>query len=392
MRKAGISLADVRGQNRALLLRLILTGQCVTRGELSAQSGLSSMTVTNIAAELLHHGVLDERPPEGAARSPGRTPMELCANAQGPVIGGIFVARDCLYGVVSDLSLHVLARAERKLGPEETEQSVLDAMEALARRLMEQTDRQMLGIGVSTAGVVDTASGELRFITEFYSVRALPIRAFLSERLGLPVFVYNDMQASGLAELYFGRGRTEPDFLYVGICSGIGAALVKDRALVDSCGEIGHMSIDFAGPRCACGSRGCLELYASTPSILRQLREECGRTFVSLPEAVAAAGEDAAAYAVLYQAARKLAVAISSYLNLMHVHMVVLGHDAYCLPQELVKSMERYAAGVCVGRYLPGRPLRFVQATFGADTPLLGAVCTVLEQIFQGRLSVLPEG
>ena len=53
MRKAGISLADVRGQNRALLLRLILTGQCVTRGELSAQSGLSSMTVTNIAAELL---------------------------------------------------------------------------------------------------------------------------------------------------------------------------------------------------------------------------------------------------------------------------------------------------------------------------------------------------
>ena len=54
--------------------------------------------------------------------------------------------------------------------------------------------------------------------------------------------------------------------------------------------------------------------------------------------------------------------------------------------------MERYAAGVCVGRYLPGRPLRFVQATFGADTPLLGAVCTVLEQIFQGRLSVLPEG
>lgn len=41
------------------------------------------------------------------------------------------------------------------------------------------------------------------------------------------------------------------------------------RGALGAAGEIGHMSINFEGPQCQCGNKGCLELYCSEKAILK---------------------------------------------------------------------------------------------------------------------------
>lgn len=388
MRTTGMNLAGVRENNRALLLQLICTAKHITRSELSIRSHLSTMTVTNITTELLHSNIIEEEAPQDYNKVPGRIPMLLHLSPTSPVIGGIFLSKDNLCGVLTDMSLNQLVRETIPFEPVENAESILEKMRALALSLMLQTSRQVLAFGVSAVGVIDVENGVLRYVTDLFGIRDLEIRNGLSSYLNLPVFVYADMQAAGLSELYFGVGQQEASFLYVGLCNGIGAAVVTNHELMDSCGEIGHMCIDWTGPRCACGNNGCLELYTSTPSILRQMSEECGIQLSSLADAVEFSRENRTAYSILYSAVQKLCFAINNYLNLINVPVVILGHEGFCLPEEMLSYMEERISRINVSLHQSPAELRFLKSTFGTDAPLYGSICIVLEQLFRNRFSL----
>ena len=147
----------------------------------------------------------------------------------------------------------------------------------------------------------------------------------------------------------------------MGITEGLGAALVSHHELLDACGELGHTSIDFGGPRCTCGSRGCLELYASAPAILSLIHDECGVELDSMEQAAVFAMTNKAAYTVFYNAMRQLSFGLNNYLNLVNVSLVVLGHDAAFLPEEFVRYLEQWVA-----------------------SPIYGSACAVLQPLFQG--------
>jgi glucokinase len=93
----------------------------------------------------------------------------------------------------------------------------------------------------------------------------------LSARLGIPVTVLNDAHAGALGEGGFGAARGMRDFLYVSLGTGIGAAIVKEGRVLGGdhgrAGELGHISVDQRGPKCACGSRGCLETFVSAAAL-----------------------------------------------------------------------------------------------------------------------------
>lgn len=388
MRTTGMNLSGVRENNRALLLQLICTSKNITRSELSQRSHLSTMTVTNITTELLHSNIIVEEAPQDYSKMPGRIPMLLHLSPHSPVICGIFLSKDNLCGVLSDMSLNLLVRETIPFEQVETAESILEKMRALAHSLISQTTRQVLAVGVSAVGVIDVDNGVVRYVTDLFGIRDLEIRSGLSSYLHLPVFVYADMQAAGLSELYFGALRQEPCFLYVGLCNGIGASVVINHELMDSCGEIGHMCIDWTGPRCSCGNNGCLELYASTPSILKQIHEECGVQLDSLAAAVELSSKNRTAYSVLYNAVQKLCFAINNYLNLINVPTVILGHEGYCLPDELLTYMEDRISRINVSLHQRPEKLHFLKSTFGTDAALYGSICVVLEQLFRNRFSL----
>lgn len=388
MRKAGINLSEVKERNRASVLRSICTAPSITRSELSEQLCLSPMTVTNITSEFLAGRLIEEVTPQSHVKTPGRTPMLLRIAPRSPVVAGVLLTKCNVFGILSDLSLHPLGRAHCTLDVGETEQSILHKIRTIVRQLLACTDRPCCGLGISAAGVVDPENSGIAYITDFFGVQSMPLRQPLEAEFGFPVYVYNDMQAAGLCELYFGWGRQEDSFLYVGVTNGLGAATVTHHEPLDACGEMGHISVDSDGPHCNCGSNGCLELYASTTAILRRIEQECGVRLPGLSQAVQLAAQDRTAYAILYNAVSRLAYGINNYLNLISVPLVILGHDGAFLPDELLGEMEKLVVRMNVAMHQNRTRPRFVRSGFGGDAPLLGSICAVLLQMFRGSYPI----
>ena len=386
MKKAGINLIEVKERNRALLLQSICTAGTITRSELSESLQLSPMTVTNITSELLQKHIIEEVPPLDPVKTPGRTPMLLRIGNVSPVILGVYISRTCLHGVVCGMSMQLLVRKRRPLTAGDNEQSLVQKMREMITQLAGSTDRPILALGVSTVGIINAESTGIAYVTDFFGIRSLDLQKALQPFVPFPIFVGNDMKASGLSELYFGAGKDVDSFLYVGLTGGLGAAVVSNHELLDACGELGHTSIDDEGLQCACGSRGCLELYASTPTILRQIQRECGVTLENMAQAATFALTDMTAYTIFYNAMRHLAYGLNNYLNLINVSTIILGHDAALLPGEFVSLLEQWLSRINVSVHQRQMRPAFVKARFGEDSPVYGSICVVLQQLFQGEL------
>ncbi len=143
----------------------------------------------------------------------------------------------------------------------------------------------MLGVGVGTPGVVDGRGVVLDAHNLHWA--GVDLTGILRRQLDLPVYVANDANTAVLAEYTFG-GTTAADLMLLRIGIGVGAGLVVGGALVQghawAAGEIGHVVVDPAGVRCACGRTGCLETILSPP-------RTCGTaTARSRPSAPCSAG------------------------------------------------------------------------------------------------------
>jgi glucokinase len=123
------------------------------------------------------------------------------------------------------------------------------------------------GIGVGLPGAVDVAAGAMldyptNHVREFAGV---PLRDRVAATTGLPAVVDNDANALALAEWTFGAARGASSLVLLAIGTEIGGAIMIGDTLVRGhsafAGELGHVPIEFRGPRCICGGRGCAGVY-----------------------------------------------------------------------------------------------------------------------------------
>ncbi|WP_046471699.1 ROK family glucokinase [Allosalinactinospora lopnorensis] len=185
-------------------------------------------------------------------------------------IGGTKVAA----GVVNPAG-RVLARRrtetpEKSKSPKVVEDTIAGLVEELCR------DYPVQAVGVGAAGFVDEQRARVQFAPHL-AWREEPLRDALKIRLGLPVVVENDANASAWAEVCVGAGQGVGDVIVVNLGTGIGGAVVIDgrleRGRYGLAGEFGHMTVVPNGHRCECGNRGCWEQYASGNAVTRDARE-----------------------------------------------------------------------------------------------------------------------
>jgi glucokinase len=128
------------------------------------------------------------------------------------------------------------------------------------------------GIGIGVPGVLDLEKGETLFLPNLPSTWPhVPLGDTIAKLTGLPVALLNDVRSIMNGEWRFGAGRGVDTLAIFAIGTGVGGGLVINGQLHlgigGTAGELGHMTIDFTGPRCGCGNYGCLETYASGPAI-----------------------------------------------------------------------------------------------------------------------------
>lgn len=134
------------------------------------------------------------------------------------------------------------------------------------------------GIGVSTAGLVDSKTGSIVFAEDcIRNYTGTQVKKQLEEGFSLPTAVENDLNAAAIGEAVFGAGKGVDSFLCAGFGTSIGGAAVLGGKVYSGAhfgaGEFGHMVTHAGGLPCPCGQRGCFERYASTSALVRRARE-----------------------------------------------------------------------------------------------------------------------
>lgn len=378
----GMNHLTLRNRNRGLVLSLIATSGELSRPDLVRLTGLTKMTITNIVSELMEQNLVEERRSEAATVGRSAALLDIAAGA--PKAVGLYLSRESLSVILTDLRLRVLFYHSVPLA-EETPESLGDKLCALAGEAVGQTDGPLLGIGISSIGPLDRDGRRLLSPPNFFDIGNFPLAERLEEQYALPVLVQNDMDAAALAEKLYGRGRWLDNFLYLGIANGIGAGIVIDGRLYTGSrgfsGEIGHLSIDLNGPLCSCGNRGCLETYVNMPVIRQRLAAAAKRDRVE-PADLEALYTDPACAAVFDDVADKLAVALTGAVNLLDPRCILIGHDGTWLPDGCLTRLE-----TAVNRHILAGATRAVtvrRSAFGSRAPLLGSVCPLCRELFSG--------
>jgi glucokinase len=260
--------------------------------------------------------------------------------------GGIDVGGTKIQAVVTGRAGKVLGQARRNTpngGPEVVANDVaLTITEAAASAGVRV--RELASMGVGAPGAIDVTNGVVQQVPNIDGWQGpFPLGPVLSERLGIPVTVGNDVNVAVDAERRYGAGRGVRSFLGVFWGTGVGGGLVLDGRLVQgrgSAGEIGHMCVKPGGRRCNCGLRGCAEAYAGRGALEQRARREGRKRKTILFDLQHKRGResltsgiwlraldagDAVATELLDEAVQALGVAIGSAVTLVDVELVVMG-------------------------------------------------------------------
>ena len=273
LRPIGKLLAeDTRRHHRSLILQHLFAEGPASRADLARATGLTRVTVSDLVGGLITDGLLSElgAPAESKVGKPP-TLVGMLPDAAHIVALDLSPA-DRMTGAVVNLFGQVRSRAEVPLDGACGEEAVRVAVD-LAEQLRKTIDQPVLGIGVGTPGVVDGRG----VILDAHNLHwaGVDLTGIIRRRLDLPVYVANDANTAVLAEYTFG-GTTAADLMLLRIGIGVGAGLVVGGALVQghawAAGEIGHVVVDSAGLRCACGKIGCLETILSAPHLRHALQ------------------------------------------------------------------------------------------------------------------------
>ncbi|MDZ7779260.1 MAG: ROK family protein [Gemmatimonadota bacterium] len=226
--------------------------------------------------------------------------------------------------------------------------AVMDIARMAESAITETLERQggtrddVIGVGIGCPGPLDLARGVV-VRTPNLGWADYPVRDRISEALELPATLDNDANCATYGEWWMGAGRGVSSLVGITLGTGIGGGVILDGQLVrgaSGCaGEIGHMSIDLNGRRCACGNLGCLEAYASGPNIAARAKQgvEAGRsscipdlvdgdlsrvTARTVYEAILAGDEHARE--VMAETAKFLGAGIANVVNVLNPERVVV--------------------------------------------------------------------
>ncbi len=269
--------------------------------------------------------------------------------------------------------------------PNEIVQALIEA----AHECEASTARQggvISAVSVAVPGTVNAAEGVVVKAPNVPCLDGFRLAAALESELKWPAILENDANAAAIGEMWKGAGQGFRTIICVTLGTGVGGGIILDgklwRGADGSAGEIGHIGVDpFGGVACTCGSRGCLEVYASATAIVRMTREARPRypnSSLHMTEDLtsekvyqAGRGGDELALEVFRRMGVYLGIGVASMINVLNPEVVLIGgglSNGWELFEQHMRQqvMERAFP-------IPARRVKIIRAQCGDDAGLLGA-------------------
>jgi len=378
------------------MLQTIFWSAGTSRHALAGRLDCSRSKANALAAGLIEQGLLEETGLQ--ASSGGRRPETLqLAQGLGAVIG-VDLGATSLDIAVLRPDLGLVARhaedADVRAGPGVVLARVRDVMrELLAANGI--SPKKVIGIGMGVPGPVDFASAQLVNPPLMPEWDSFSIRDYLGEAFAAPVFVDNDVNLMALGELWRLQ-RSLHNFMVIKVGTGIGCGIVCHgevyRGANGSAGDVGHICVDQAGPRCHCGNFGCVEAMAAAPAITRLATEaaEAGESR-ALAELLKANGRlsavdvgqasrngDAAANAIIQRAGSLIGQMLASVVNFFNPSHVFIGGGVTQIGPLFLASVRQSVYHRSLA--LSTRHLEIQYTPLGAQAGLVGAGALAMQE------------
>ena len=186
-------------------------------------------------------------------------------------------------------------------------------------------NKDISAIGVGCPGMINLKRGVV-VKSPNLPFKNLHLKKIIKNKFCLPVFLDNDARCFALAESLYGAGKKHKTVVGLTIGTGLGGGIVIDKEIYrgkGSAGEIGHMMINFNGPKCSCGSYGCLEEYVSARAIMRNAKGLIAKNPLDL--SILAKNGNKKAIKVFKEAGTYLGIGISNIINSLDPEIIVVG-------------------------------------------------------------------
>jgi len=248
-------------------------------------------------------------------------------------------------------------------------------------------------IGLAVAGAVDHANGVVLRAPNIPSFTGLNLYSEITRRYHIDAIIENDANAAALGEKIAGAGRDFKNFVMLTLGTGIGGGIVVNDKLLNIAAEIGHITINTAGPQCGCGNLGCLEAYASATAIISNavsaiekgsssiLKDTYNGNFYKISAAdiyKAALEGDPLSRSVLREAGKALGVGIASIVN-------TISPDAVILTGGLLGAWNIYVEAAIAEASRRAFPVLFskvkiLQSSLGDDAGIIGIAALAFQK------------
>jgi len=305
-------------------------------------------------------------------------------------LGGTKIAAAAVDVRTGERQVQLVVPTEAHEGPP----AVITRIASLVDRVCDQANlrrEHVPAIGVGVPGVIDPSSGTTLLLPNLPSGwRGVPLVAEMQRLTGRPTAIINDARAFTLAEAVFGAGRGMHSVVGMTLGTGIGGGIAIDGRLYlgldGTAGEIGHMTIDPNGAPCGCGNRGCLETFASGPSItamgLRAVAQGMTTQIGELveydlnkitPEIIMRAADngDGVAREILQRAGSYLGVGVANLITILSPDRVVIGGGVSRLGEWILGPVHAEILKRC--HVTPLNRVQVVPAQLGGEAGVIGA-------------------
>lgn len=319
------------------------------------------------------------------------TDPKVGAPVLGVDVGGTKVA----VGLV-DRDGKILAQGRNPMVANGTAEAGLQAVAGAIDSLSSMVPAGIHSIGICAPGPLDPKTGVVLNPPNLPCWRDFPLAEKIVSLYHVPVQVDNDANAAALAETRWGAARGYRYVFYATIGTGIGTGIVLDGRIyhgnTGSAGEGGHVSIDYRGPQCSCGKRGCIEVLAAGPAIGARARakiaEDSRSTILELAMGDVAsvtsefvgkayAAGDPLAREILQETVDMLTPWLGNIVDLLDPDVLVMGGGVAAMLMPFFGEIKNRLPGWCVNPRASEIPL--VMAHYGADAGIAGAaaLCAV---------------
>ena len=319
---------------------------------------------------------------------------------------GVDMGGTKILSAVIDAEGNILGTAKVSTKADEGTSAVLDRIADSIQKAIDKSgvnEASIEAIGIGAPGPLDPATGVVIFAPNL-GWKDVPLKAELEARTGISTFVDNDVNVGTLGEHAFGAAQGVQNVVGIFVGTGIGGGIILKGELFHgaskTAGEVGHIIVKAGGPRCGCGTRGCLEAIASRTAMAKQFRKAIkkkGKKSVLtkltdgdlsvvrsgvLVKAIQA--NDKLTLKVFKKVTKYLGIGVGSIVNFLNPEMIVLGGGVVeALDDTFIDNIRTYAEKYALPDTLNG--VQIVRAKLGDNSGILGAAALARQRFERHR-------